>query len=426
MQPGSAAEHDEIGERVAAQAVGAVQPGRHLAGREEAGHGGLGGVGVHAHAAHHVVAGRSDFHRLLGDVDVGQLLELVVHRRQPLADVVGGTPRIDVEEHTAVGAAAPGLDLAVDGARYLVTREQVGGAPVLLVGIPGVRFLLVVGRLALEELRDVIEHEPLALVVLQGAAVAAHALGDENPANGGRPHHPGRVELHELHVDEVGTRPQRGRLAVTGVLPRVRGDLPGLADAAGGQDDRLGLEEHELAGVAPVAHRARDAVAVLEQALDLALHVDVDALVNRVVLERADHLQPRAVAHVGQPRVAVAAEVALEDQAVLGAIEQRAPALQLQHAIGRLLGVQLGHAPVVDHLAAAHGVAEVDLPVVLRPHVAHGGRDAALGHHGVSLAEERLADEANGDALRGGLDGGPQAGTAGPDDDDVVLVGLVL
>ena len=38
--------------------------------------------GVDAHAAHHVVAGRADLHRSGGDVDVGQLLELVVHGRQ--------------------------------------------------------------------------------------------------------------------------------------------------------------------------------------------------------------------------------------------------------------------------------------------------------------------------------------------------------
>ena len=47
-------------------------------------------VGVDAHAAHHVVRGRADLHRLLRDVDVGQLLELVVHARQLALDVLGG------------------------------------------------------------------------------------------------------------------------------------------------------------------------------------------------------------------------------------------------------------------------------------------------------------------------------------------------
>ena len=84
-----------------------------------------------------------------------------------------------------------------------------------------------------------------------------------------------------------------------------------------------------------------------------------------LLLQGADQLQAGAVADVGQPRVLVAAEVALADLAVLGAVEQRAVGLQLPDPVRRLLGVQLGHPPVVEELAAAHGVAEVDLPVVL-------------------------------------------------------------
>src|SRR4030067_496569 len=57
------------------------------------------------------------------------------------------------------------------------------------------------------------------------------------------------------------------------------------------------------------------------------------------------------------------AEVALRDEAGLGAVEQRPPLLQLEHPVGRLLGVELGHAPVVEHLDAAHGVADVYLSV---------------------------------------------------------------
>jgi hypothetical protein len=65
---------------------------------------------------------------------------------------------------------------------------------------------------------------------------------------------------------------------------------------------------------------------------------------------------------------------------------------------GRFLGVQLGHAPVVDVLAAAHRVGEVHLPVVAVVDVAHRGRHAALGHDGVRLAEQRFADQPDLDA----------------------------
>ena len=85
-----------------------------------------------------------------------------------------------------------------------------------------------------------------------------------------------------------------------------------------------------------------------------------------LLLQGADQLQAGAVADVGQPRVLVAAEVALADLAVLRAVEQRAVGLQLPDPVRRLLGVQLGHPPVVEELAAAHGVAEVHLPVVVR------------------------------------------------------------
>jgi hypothetical protein len=139
------------------------------------------------------------------------------------------------------------------------------------------------------------------------------------------------------------------------------------------------------------------------------------------LLQGADQLQAGAVAHVGQAGVAVSAEVALGDASVLGAVEQRPPALELVDAVGRLHGVDLRHAPVVEHLAAAHGVAEVDLPVVLGPHVAHGSGHAALGHDGVCLAEQRFADQRDAQAALFGLNGGAQSGAAGADDDDVVV-----
>ena len=129
---------------------------------------------------------------------------------------------------------------------------------------------------------------------------------------------------------------------------------------------------------------------------------------------------------MGQAGEAVPAEVALEDQPVLGPVEERAPVLELADPVGRLLGVELGHAPVVEHLAAAHGVAEVDLPVVLGVDVAQRRGDAAFGHDGVGLAQQRLADQGGAQAPGPGLDGRPQPGAAGTDDDDVEVVGLVL
>ncbi len=116
------------------------------------------------------------------------------------------------------------------------------------------------------------------------------------------------------------------------------------------------------------------------------LHVDVDPLVNAVVLQGADHFQPGAIADMGEARIFVAAKIPLQNAAVLRAIEDRAPGLEFAHPRGRFLGVQFGHPPIVDVLPAAHGVGEMDLPVIAVVHVGERGRDPAFGHHGMRFA----------------------------------------
>src|SRR5262249_62309446 len=106
------------------------------------------------------------------------------------------------------------------------------------------------------------------------------------------------------------------------------------------------------------------------------------------VLQRADHLQPGAVAYVAETFESVAAEGALENVAAGSAVKERAPLLQFAYAVGRLLGVELGHAPVVEHFAAAHGVTEVSLPTVGSVHVGHGRGNATFGHHGMRFTQE--------------------------------------
>jgi hypothetical protein len=167
-----------------------------------------------------------------------------------------------------VRRAAPGLHLAVDGARHDVAGQQIrralglrrdaGGA----LAQPLVGLLLGARRLVGVELRDVVEHDALAVLVAQRPALAAHALGDERAAHARRPHHPRRVKLHELHVHELGPGEVGERLPVAGALPRVRVDAEDAADAARREDDRLGVEDDEAPVLAPVAEGAADALAV--------------------------------------------------------------------------------------------------------------------------------------------------------------------
>src|SRR5205823_4180209 len=92
-------------------------------------------IPIDAHPAHDVVRRRPDLHRLLGDIDVAQLLELVVHAGQLLLPVLGRVeaghallyPRgeaLQLEEYPAVRAAAALLDLANDAAGDVVARQQ--------------------------------------------------------------------------------------------------------------------------------------------------------------------------------------------------------------------------------------------------------------------------------------------------------------
>src|SRR5690606_37634804 len=180
----------QVRPRVAAEPVGAVHAAGDLAGGAEALHLADRGGRVRGdlHPAHHVVAGRADLPRLLGDVDVGELLELVVHRGQAPADLLRRQAAGDVEQHPAGGGAPAGLDLTVDGPGDFVAGQQLRRpAVVVRVGVPAVGFLLGLRVLVAEDVGDVVEHEALAFDVAQHAAIAAHRLGDQDAPHRGRP-----------------------------------------------------------------------------------------------------------------------------------------------------------------------------------------------------------------------------------------------
>ena len=107
---GALAEHQQVGERIPAQAIRSVQTRRAFARREQARHGRHLRIAIHLNAAHDVVRRGTDFHRLLGDVEIGKLLELVIHAGQLFLDVLDRIRKLffdprDVEEHAAVRTA---------------------------------------------------------------------------------------------------------------------------------------------------------------------------------------------------------------------------------------------------------------------------------------------------------------------------------
>jgi hypothetical protein len=213
-------------------------------------------------------------------------------------------------------------------------------------------------------------------------------------------------------------------VAVASAFPTVARDLVRASETARRQHDRARAEHAESTTLAFVADHAGRASVSQEQPHNGELHVDADAAVHTVILQCADHFQAGAIANVGKARIAMAAEVALQDAAVAGAIEHRAPRLQLAHAIGRFFRVQFGHPPVVDVLAAAHRVGEVHFPAVAVVDVGERRRDATFRHDGVGFAEQRFADQPNLHAGGGCFDGGAKTGAAGADHENVVIVSL--
>src|SRR2546430_16223616 len=103
------------------------------------------------------------------------------------------------------------------------------------------------------------------------------------------------MELRHLHVDQVGAGRECHGDAIAGVLPRVGRDFPAPTHSAGCQGNRSSLEEYEAAVLSPVPKRATDPLAILEQRLGGALHGDVHALVNRMVVSSANHFAGSAV-----------------------------------------------------------------------------------------------------------------------------------
>src|SRR5450432_425118 len=112
----------------------------------------------------------------------------------------------------------------------------------------------------------------------------------------------------------------------------------------------------ESTALAIVSKCTGDAITIFQQRDHGVFHENIQAQMDSMVLKGADHLQAGAIAYVREPRIAVPAEITLQDSAVCGSIEKRAPGFQLAHTPRRFLGMQFRHAPTVKILPAAHCV----------------------------------------------------------------------
>ena len=119
-----------------------------------------------------------------------------------------------------------------------------------------------------------------------------------------------------------------------------------------------------------------------------------------MILQCSNHFQAGAIAHVRESRIFVAAKIPLQNATILRAIEHRTPRFELAHTIWRFLRVQLGHAPIVHVLPAAHRIGEMHLPIVAIINIGQRRCDPAFRHDRVRFAEKTFANHPDRNASR--------------------------
>ena len=133
-------EYHQIGQRIATQPIRAMQSRRRFSRREKPGHGGHLRIAIDADSAHHVMRRGTHFHRLFRDVQIGELLELVIHAGQLALDVLRCFRHAlldpgNIEKDTAVRRASACLDFAIDAPRNVIAGEQFGRTARVLIAL---------------------------------------------------------------------------------------------------------------------------------------------------------------------------------------------------------------------------------------------------------------------------------------------------
>ena len=118
--------------------------------------------------------------------------------------------------------------------------------------------------------------------------------------------------------------------------------------------------------------------------------------------------------------------MSLQNSAVFCAIKNGAPRFELAHAIGRFFRVQLGHAPLVDILAAAHGIGEVHFPIVAFIDIGQRRRNSTFGHHRVRFAQKRFADQTDANTCSRSFNRRAQSRAPSANDENIVLESFVF
>ena len=372
---GSVGIDDSFDERVAGQAVAAVQSGAGtFAHGIESADAAL-PVEIDLYAAAHVVGAGCHGDVLPCDVDAdAEALGIDV------GEVVLGLLGVLVRDVEADVVQSVNLHLAVDGAGHDVARGQREPFVVLL-------------------------HELLAVRQAQDAAVAAHSLGDEvGRMRLLRVEEHGGMELHELHVLHLSLGAIDHSYAVAGSNVGVGGRGIDGSRAACCHERHLAQVGIHLSGVGVedvctvalyVGGAARDAYAEVVLCDDFHGEVVLQYLDVGVVAhgfhEAALYLCPRVVGMVQDAELRVSALTVKVELAVFLLVEIDTPLQQVADALRGIPHHLLHGCRVADVVARNHRVLNV-LFEVIDQQVRHR-RDAALCLGRVCFLEGRLADE---------------------------------
>ena len=230
------------------------------------------------------------------------------------------------------------------------------------------------------------------------------------------------MELHEFGVFDGHTRAQARRHAVAGHVSGIGGATPvHAAEAAGGDDDRLGLKGLNLATAQVNGHDTLNAVPIAGDVQQVHLVQELDAVLQAILVERVQHNVTSLVSRVAAARMARTAEGTLRDAALLVARVRHAHALELEYQVGHARHEKFHCVLVGQEVASLDCVVKVALDGVGLVAVAQGRVHAALGRAGVAARGEHLREHRNQQvALLAGGQSRRHPRTAGADDDHIV------
>ncbi len=211
----------------------------------------------------------------------------------------------------------------------------------------------------------VLGHEAAAVAIDEVRPFAPHGLGDQVAAGAGDVEHRG-MELHELHVAQLGPGAEGQRHAVAGGHLGIGRLAVDLAHAAAGQDRLLGPDQR--LAVLAVPDQGAAAMAFVGQEVDgegVLPDVEVRRLADPLDHRPHDLLAGGVAQGVGDAVAAVSA-LASQDQAVAGLVELGAPVDQLVDPLRALADDPLDHLAVAERPAGLERVGHVVLDAVLQ------------------------------------------------------------